>query len=125
MSSAVGVMVVDDQEPFRKVVGELIDAIPEFRLVAEATSGAEALSSLEELAPELVIVDKRMPGLSGIETAQLITARRPGTVVVLVSLETPDLSVLDPTGATAFVRKQELSTGLLRQIWHEASSSSH
>jgi len=118
-------MVVDDQEPFRRVVGELIDAIPEFELVGEATSGAEALSSLEELAPDFVIVDKRMPGITGIETAGLIMARRPGTVVVLVSLEAPDQTVLGSTGAAAFVRKQEISTRLLRRIWHEASSGSH
>jgi DNA-binding NarL/FixJ family response regulator len=112
-------MVVDDQEPFRRVVGELVDAIGEFELVGEAISGADALSSLEELSPQLVIIDKRMPGLTGIETARLITSRRPDTVVLLVSLETPDLSALETTGASAFVRKQDLSTTLLRQIWRD------
>ena len=58
----VGVLVVDDQQVFRGVLRELVAATAGMTLLGEAASGEQALDAVDELAPQLVIMDKRMPG---------------------------------------------------------------
>src|SRR6185437_2280350 len=65
--SGVSVLVVDDQEPFREVAREVVAATDGFKLIGEAASGEQALAAADELCPQLVIMDKRLPGLSGVE----------------------------------------------------------
>lgn len=114
----VRVLIVDDQESFRAALRDLVAATPRLTLVAEAGSGEAALDVVEEAAPDLVIMDKRMPGMGGIEATRLITGRHPGLVVLLVSIEAPDESLMDSCGASAFLRKQQLSPRVLAEIWN-------
>jgi two-component system, NarL family, invasion response regulator UvrY len=90
-----------------------------FEPVVEAASGREALEAAERLHPELVLMDVRMPGMSGIETARRLTARDASTVVVLVtSGECSDVSRTARTcGAVALLAKQNLNPSVLRGIW--------
>jgi DNA-binding NarL/FixJ family response regulator len=118
----VPVLVVDDNEVFRRALCDLVEAVEGFPLVGEAGSGQEALDSADALAPRLVLMDKRMPGMDGVETTRRLMARRPGTVVFLVSVETPDPQLMDACGAAAMVRKQELSVRRLRELWDEHGS---
>ena len=68
-----------------------------------------------DLHPDLALVDVRMPGMDGIETARRLHACDPAMVVVLISLdEIPDGVSSD---VAACVRKQELSTRRLRELW--------
>ena len=113
----VSVLVVDDQGLFRDVMREVVDATPGMTLVGDAASGEAALDAVEELSPRMVVIDKRMPGLGGIEAARLIRARRPEIVVVLVSVETPDPDVLEESGAVAFLHKRQLSPRALADVW--------
>jgi two-component system invasion response regulator UvrY len=115
----VTVLVGDDQESFRGALRDLVAAIEEFTLVGEASSGEAALDAVAELSPNLVILDKRMPGIGGIEAARVITARHPHVVVVLASVEEMDPELLRSCGAAAVVRKQQLSTTLLRELWRD------
>jgi CheY-like chemotaxis protein len=64
-------------------------------------------------------MDKRMPGMGGIEASRLITSRHPRVVVVIASVEEPDARALESSRAAAFIRKQDLSPRLLRDIWRE------
>src|SRR3954467_14645250 len=83
----VGVLVVDDQLVFRQVAHEVIDATEEFELLGEAASGPHALRAVAELDPDLVLLDVRMPGMDGIETAARLLAEHPEAVVVLITVE--------------------------------------
>ena len=83
----VGVVTVDDQAPFRSVAREVIDATDGFELLGEAESGEEALALAERLAPDLVVVDVRMPGMDGFETARRLSAANPATTILLVSTD--------------------------------------
>jgi two-component system, NarL family, invasion response regulator UvrY len=115
----VGVLIVDHQPFFRGAARQLLAAMPGFCAVADASSGSEAVEAVDELRPDLVLLDVRMPGMNGIETARRIKARRPETVVVLISIE--DVGGVPSTarscGAAAVIRKQDLAPSLLRGLW--------
>lgn len=115
----VEVVTVDDQAIFRAVARDVIEATPGFRAVGEASSGEEALRLVDELGPQLVLIDVRMPGMDGIETARRLRAAHPAPVVVLISLaESADLpSSAGACGAAALVRKQDFRPALLRSLW--------
>jgi len=116
---AIEVVTVDDQEIFRAVARDVIEATPGFKAVGEASSGKEALRVIDRLEPRLALVDVRMPGMDGIETAQRLSAAHPEVVVVLISLE--DAAELPSSavgcGAAALVRKQDFGPALLRDLW--------
>jgi DNA-binding NarL/FixJ family response regulator len=115
----VTVLAVDDQPLFLQAARRLIADTPGFEQVGEAMSGPEALDLAAAVHPDLVLVDVRMPGMDGIETARRMATVESHAVVVLVSLEeTPDLPAsLETVGAAAHLRKQDLSTQALHEIW--------
>lgn len=117
--TVVTVLVVDDQASFRSAMCELISTTEGFTLVGEAASGEEALDAVDELLPRMVVMDKRMPGMGGIQASREITNRHPDIVVLIASVEEPDPAVLASSGAAAFVRKEVMSGGLLREVWRD------
>src|SRR5829696_277048 len=86
-SRKVGVLTVDDQTLFRMAAAAVVDATAGFEAIGEAASGEEALRLSSALRPDLVLLDVRMPGMDGIETARRLAVAQPDTVVVLVSIE--------------------------------------
>jgi len=122
-AEAITVLAVDDQEVFRRAMASLIEATPGFRQVGEAASGAEALALAADVAPDLVLLDVRMPDMDGIETARRLAEADDRIVVVLISLdEVPELEAAPAAaGAAAYVRKQDLSTRKLRELWARVS----
>jgi two-component system, NarL family, invasion response regulator UvrY len=113
------VLTVDDQALFRGIAREVVDATPGFEMAGEAASGEEALSAVEDLAPQLVLLDVRMPGMDGVQVARQLAASHPETVVVLVSIEElVDLpSVAEISAVVPFARKRDFGPGLLRSLW--------
>ena len=118
-SSVVGVVTVDDQAVFRTAAREIIEATPGFCALGEAASGAEGLALVDDLDPELVLIDVRMPGMNGIETARRLTELHPRSVVVLISLadraNVP--SAAADSGAVALLRKQDFNRAMLLDLW--------
>jgi len=116
-----GVLVVDDQKLFRDVMRAVVEATPKLRLVGEAACAEEALLALDELSPELVILDVRMPGIDGLELARVICARTPPPVVLLVSAQPAPPSL--PTAADGrlvpFAAKERLCPSVLLKVWDE------
>lgn len=112
-------MTVDDQEVFRAVAREVVEATPGFAPAGEAASGEEALRLVEEVKPQLALVDVRMPGMDGVETARRLSSAHPELVIVLISLEDRSNvpSTIEDSGAVAFVRKQDFGPAMLRELW--------
>jgi DNA-binding NarL/FixJ family response regulator len=115
----VGVVVVDDQLVFRQVAREVISMTPGFEVIGEAPSGEEAIATVSELRPDLVLLDVRMPGMDGVETAARLRSADPSVVVVLISIdEDPDLPRgIASSGAAELVRKRDFGSSLLRRVW--------
>ena len=123
MNGRIGVLIVDDHDAFRLALGELVRACREFALVGEVTSGEAALEAVEELAPQLVIMDLRMGGIGGLEAMRRLAGRRPDVPVLLVSLNDPAPGALDGWPTAAFMRKQALNPRTLRAAWHEHAAA--
>jgi two-component system invasion response regulator UvrY len=117
--SAVTVLIADDQAPFRGAAKAVVAATPGFEVIGEAESGERAVELATSLAPDLILMDINMPGMSGIDATRQIVESRPETVTFLVSTyEASDLpSAAHSSGAAAYVHKEEFGPQLLTELW--------
>lgn len=118
-TDGVGVLLVDDQAPFRAAARAVLARVKSFTLLAEATSGEEAVTLAARLRPELVLMDINLGAMDGLEATRLITDDLPSTLVVLISTYARD--DLPPEalscGARAYVNKDDLTPQLLEDVW--------
>jgi two-component system, NtrC family, nitrogen regulation response regulator NtrX len=77
------ILIVDDEEPIRDILRQLFEY--EGHAVEEASSGAEALQRIEEVRPDLVFLDVKMPGMDGIDALGRLRERMPGLHVIMIS----------------------------------------
>lgn len=118
--TGVRVLLVDDQDAFRRTARAVIERTPGFVLAAEATHAEAAFAAVRAAPPDLVLMDIGLDGdVDGIEATRRLLLRHPGLVVVLMSIYKPaDLPTAARTcGATAYLPKHELSPALLRAVW--------
>ncbi|MFJ9546025.1 response regulator [Streptomyces erythrochromogenes] len=90
MSTPIKVMIADDQMMVRQGFTVLLNAQPDIEVVGQAVDGADAVAKVAELAPDVVLMDIRMPGMGGIEATSVIT-RVPDAEVKVLVLTTFDL----------------------------------
>ena len=117
----VRVLVVDDSVPCRRAASDVVRVADGFELTGAARSGAEAVALTEWLQPDLVLLDVRMNGMNGFETARQILRRRPETVVVLVSAWAEETlgTGARGCGAVAALHKRDLKPTVLDELWAE------
>lgn len=113
------VLLVDDQAAFLDLLAEVVSATRHLAIAGQARSGERAVELAQELRPDIVVMDVRMPGLGGPDAAERIKAARPSTLVVLISTTHPDeLPVRAGAGcAEEVIWKCRLGAGLLDEIW--------
>jgi len=119
-ASAVRVLLVDDSEVFLDAAASVVAKTPGFELVGTATSGEEAVTLAASLDPGLVLIDHRLPGLSGIEAARQIHEARPRTVVTIVSADNG--SQLN-NSTFPVLTKQHFTSKRLAELWQEIESA--
>ncbi|HEY7042386.1 MAG TPA: response regulator transcription factor, partial [Nocardioidaceae bacterium] len=81
----VRVLVVDDQEPFRRAAAGVIDEMAGFVVVGSVESAERSITAVAELHPDLVLMDVNLPAMNGIEAARRLTSANAGLVVLLLS----------------------------------------
>ena len=110
------VVIADDHPTFRRFARRLLEQAG-FDVVGEASDGGSALSSVAELAPDVVLLDVMLPDVSGIEVARRLASCSPSVRVVLTSSRSADDLAIDArAGATPFVCKDELAIDVLGEL---------
>ena len=107
MTSLLRVLVVEDHEPFRRVICELLQQRRDLLIVGEAADGLDAIRQAEALRPDVVILDIGLPMLNGIEVAGHIRAKVPNAKLMFVTNES-SLEVVEQAfnrGAHGYVYK--------------------
>lgn len=116
----VRVLVVDDQEPYRRAMQAVVDATNGFTVVGTAASGEDSIEVARKLRPQLVLMDVNLPGIDGIEATRRILADGEGPVVVLLSTYDRDDVDLDGSGASEYVPKGAFGPDRLIEAWASA-----
>ena len=113
----VRVVIVDDHDLFRTGLRNLLEE-QGVDILGEASTGSEAVRSVRELAPDVVVMDLNMPGMTGVEATRQITGFAPLTRVLVLTISDQDSDVLDAilAGACGYMLKdssiQELMAGI-------------
>jgi DNA-binding NarL/FixJ family response regulator len=114
---ALRVVIVDDHDLFRTGLRNLLEE-QGIQVIGEAAAGIEAVRAVRELAPDVVVMDLNMPGMTGVEATRQINAIAPLTRVLVLTISDQDSDVLDAilAGACGYLLKdssiQELMAGI-------------
>ncbi|MFT4298816.1 MAG: response regulator transcription factor [Aeromicrobium sp.] len=106
VSERIRVLLVDDQELFRKGVSMVLGSDPGLDLV-EVTGGEEALAQVADNPPDVVLLDVRMPGRSGVEICAAIKETSPSTGIVMLTASDDESDLYDSikSGASGYLLK--------------------
>jgi two-component system response regulator DevR len=112
------IVLVDDHEVVRLGLRTLLERQPDLIVVGEAETANEAVQAVESLAPDVVVLDIRLPGRSGVEACAEIKRRRPETKIVVLTSYAEDEVLLDAiaAGAEGYVLKQVGSDDLVQAL---------
>jgi DNA-binding NarL/FixJ family response regulator len=115
---SVRVLVVDDQRIVREGLSLLLRTTPGVELVGAAENGRQALDLVAELAPDVVLMDLRMPELDGVEATRAVRANYPGVQVIVLTTYSDDESVFAAlrAGARGYLTKDAEADELARAI---------
>ena len=122
-NNPITVLLVDDHTLFRSGIRSLLQRHPEFSVVGEAADGVEGIKRAQQLQPQVVLLDLNMPGMSGVETLQLMLQDCPDSAIVMltVSEDAEDLSVALKAGASGYLLKNIDTDYLTRAIRRAAA----
>ena len=114
----LSLLIVDDHEVVRQGLAALLGRRPEFHVVAEAGTVAEAVAAARKFRPDLVIMDVRLPDGSGIEACREIRAELPDTRVVILTSYPDEDAVLSAiiAGASGYLLKQVRARDLVAAL---------
>ncbi|MEC9407514.1 MAG: UvrY/SirA/GacA family response regulator transcription factor [Abyssibacter sp.] len=114
----ITVMIVDDHRLVRAGIRRVLDEQSDIDVVAEASSGEEAINFARDLQPQVVLMDINMPGIGGLEATRRIIQRSPDIKVVGVSmhLDEPYPSRLLSAGASGYISKDSAAEEVVTAI---------
>src|SRR5262245_13132461 len=118
MSDPIRVLIADDHPVYRDGLRALVESAPDLVLAGEAATGLEAVSLASTTAPTVVLMDLRMPGLSGLEATSQILATDPGVGILIITMSEDDESLFAAmrAGARGYIPKDADGDELLRAI---------
>jgi DNA-binding NarL/FixJ family response regulator len=123
VSPAIRVLVVDDDPLVRTGLSMILNTAPGLTLVGEAADGTEVVPAVDAYAPDVVLMDIRMPKLDGLAATELLRARRDPPEVIVLTTFHADEYVLRAlrAGASGFLLKDTRPTEILNAIFRVAA----
>lgn len=120
--TTIRVLVVDDHPPMRMGLVALIKSQPGMDVIAEASDGEEAIEVYEDVRPDVVLMDLRMPGMGGVEAILAIRQKDPGARVIVLSTYDMDEDIHRAlqSGAKSYLLKDmpiEDIAGTIREVY--------
>lgn len=112
----IRIMVVEDHQVVREGLRKMLELEPDFKVVAEASSGQEAIEMLSTFSPEIVLMDIKMPGMDGLETTRLITEHSPDCKVIILTLYDEYLPSAVQSGAAGYLLKDLRRDDLIQAV---------
>lgn len=114
----IRVLVVDDHDLFRAGLSSLLTKQPDIDVVAQAAGGLPAIRLADELRPDVVLMDVRMPDLDGPEATRQITGRHPDVRVVALTVvsDDNDIAAVLTAGACGFLAKDTPIEGVAMAV---------
>jgi len=114
----IRVLLADDHDLFRQGVRRLLEGTATLEVVGEARTGEDTVRLVEELAPDIVLLDIAMPALSGIDAARLIKATSPRTGIIMLTVHADEEHLFEAikAGAMGYLLKDASADELVRAI---------
>jgi DNA-binding NarL/FixJ family response regulator len=115
---AVRILLADDHEVVRQGLRTILKARPEWEIIGEAENGQQAIDSVRDLKPDVVILDITMPIMSGLEATQSICNLRLGTHVLIFTMHDSKslIKAVRKAGADGYVLKSRAARDLIRAV---------
>ncbi len=112
------IMIVDDHEVVRLGLISLLEQNSQYEVVAQAENALEAIKKVETYKPDIVLMDIRLPGMSGIEACEKICSKYPDTKVIMLTSYAEDEMLFSAikAGASGYVLKQINAKDLINSI---------
>jgi len=112
------IIIVDDHEIVRLGLKSLLEQYPQYEVVSEAKNAKEAITQVETFQPDIVLMDIRLPGKSGIDACEEIKQNYPDVKVIMLTSFAEDEMLFSAikAGASGYVLKQIDSAGLAKSI---------
>lgn len=117
-TSSIRVLIVDDFEPFRRLVCSILKNKQALQVICEACDGLAAVQKAQELKPDLILLDLGLPTLNGFAAARQIRQVAPESKLLFVSIDSSDDLVQEAfnSGALGYVSKARVGTDLLAAV---------
>lgn len=114
----IRLLLVDDHSILRAGLRMLLGAVDDMVIVGEAESGTEAVRAVEELNPDVVVMDVAMPGMSGIEATRQIKQKRPEVAVLALTMHEDEQYFFEMlnAGASGYIPKRAAPDDLIEAI---------
>jgi DNA-binding NarL/FixJ family response regulator len=105
--AATRVLLVDDESLVRRILKQILSAYQDLELVGEAANGEEAISAVERLQPDVVVMDIRMPGYDGIAAVRAIREKYPRAKIIGLSeyAQSYNIDAMERAGAVGVYLK--------------------
>jgi DNA-binding NarL/FixJ family response regulator len=114
----IRLLIADDQRLFRLGLARLLSTDPRIEVVGLAADGEEAVHQCEQLRPDVVLLDLRLPGVAGLEATRRILALDAGAKVVILtaSVNDGDVAAAFESGASGYVLKDSEAEALIQSV---------